>query len=117
MSAASDLESLCDRCNRGDLAEFERLLRSHRREQMHDARDDAGPSGLMARAEAGAVVAVEVLVEQHEIAPVRIVLELFRSTVDGSSPFAVAQEDGGETSRELLGDLIQRHLVAGPGGA
>ena len=46
------------------------------REEVHHPRDDAGPAGLMAGAEPGAVVAVEVLVEQDEIAPVRIVLEL-----------------------------------------
>ena len=40
------------------------------------AGDEAGPPGLVAGAEAGAVVAVEVLVEQDQVAPVRIVLEL-----------------------------------------
>ena len=35
------------------------------------AGDEAGPSGLVAGAEPGAVVAVEVLVEQHEVLPVR----------------------------------------------
>src|SRR5438046_319619 len=39
-------------------------------EQTDEGADRAGPAGLMAGAEAGAVVAVEVLVEQHVIAPV-----------------------------------------------
>ena len=37
--------------------------------------DQAGPAGLMAGAEPGAVVAVEVFVEQDQVAPVRIGLE------------------------------------------
>src|SRR5262245_15266977 len=60
--------------NGGDRAEPEVLLRRAGREQVHATGDDAGPSRLVARAEPGAVVAVEVLVEQHEIAPVRILL-------------------------------------------
>src|SRR5262245_12341197 len=55
----------------GERAELKILLRRAGREEMHAARDDAGPAGLVARPEAGAVVAVEVLVEQHEVAPVR----------------------------------------------
>ena len=53
--------------------------RVSRREQVHEPGDDAGPAGLVAGAEAGAVVAVEVLVEQQAVAPVRIVLELLAS--------------------------------------
>ena len=41
---------------------------------LQQLRHQAGPSGLMARADAGAVVAVEVLVEQHQVPPVRIAL-------------------------------------------
>ena len=37
---------------------------SMRREEMHEPGDEAGPAGLVAGAQAGAVVAVEVLVEQ-----------------------------------------------------
>ena len=55
----------------GHLAELEELLGRAGREQMHATGDDPGPSGLVARAEAGSVVAVEVLVEQEVVAPVR----------------------------------------------
>ena len=54
------------------LAELEHLLSGGRREQVHAPRDDAGPSGLMARSQTGSVVAMEVLVEQDVIAPVWI---------------------------------------------
>ena len=44
-------------------AELEYLLGRRGRKHVHHTGDDAGPSGLVAGAEAGAVVAVEVLVE------------------------------------------------------
>ena len=50
--------------DRGRLAECQHLLRRCRREQVHEPGDDAGPAGLVAGAEPGAVVAVEVLVER-----------------------------------------------------
>src|SRR4249920_316020 len=52
----------------GGLAESQELLGGAGREEMHGAGDDAGPAGLVARAEARPVVAVEVLVEQDEVA-------------------------------------------------
>src|SRR5262245_62125362 len=67
---------------RHQLAALQKLLRGRGREQMQPTGNDAGPSGLMAGAQAGAVVAVEVLVEQDQIAPVRVVLEFLRPAVD-----------------------------------
>ncbi len=61
-------------------------------EQVQQRSDQAGPSGLVAGAEAGAVVAVEVLVEQDQVAPVRIVLELGRAAVDRPPAVGIAQE-------------------------
>jgi hypothetical protein len=49
---------------------------------MHEAGDDPGPAGLMAGTQAGPVVAVEVLVEQDEVAPVRVFLELLRAAIE-----------------------------------
>src|SRR5262245_44459731 len=72
--------------------QFDHLLRRARRKEVHQSRDDAGPPGLMTGAEAGAVVAVEVLVEEDEIPPVRIVLELLRAAVDGATAIFVLQE-------------------------
>ena len=37
--------------------------------------DQRGPTGLMAGADAGAVIAMEIFVKGHEIAPVRVVLK------------------------------------------
>src|SRR5262249_59513502 len=46
-------------------------------------RDEACPAGLVAGAEAGTVVAVEVLVEGDELAPVRVLVEARGSALDG----------------------------------
>src|SRR5437773_411577 len=70
-------------------------------------RDEPRPSRLVARAEAGAVVAVEVLVEEDEVAPVRVLLELLAAAVDRAAAVAPAQEDVREAARELRGDLPQ----------
>src|SRR5215467_9021595 len=87
----------------GLLANVEQLLGGGGREQVHGARDDPGPSGLMARPEAGTVVAVEVLVEEDEVAPVRILLEFARSAVDGPPAVRVAQKDRRGAAHNLLG--------------
>ena len=52
---------------------------------MHHAGDDAGPTGLMARAQTRTVVAMEVLVEENQITPMRVFLELLRRAVNGAS--------------------------------
>src|SRR5512139_929321 len=49
----------------------------------------AGPAGLMARAQPGTAVAVEVLVEENVVAPVGIGLEFLRAAVDGASALLV----------------------------
>ena len=57
---------------------FEESLRIDHPIELDDPRDHSGPPGLVARAEARAVVAVEVLVEEEVVAPVRVFLELAR---------------------------------------
>src|SRR5690348_341192 len=79
------------------------------REDVHDASDNARPSGLMAGTKTGAVVTVEILVEQNQIAPVRIVVELARPAVDRSLPVLILEEDRSEAPAEILRDLIQVH--------
>jgi hypothetical protein len=54
----------------------------------------ARPARLMAGADAGAVVAVEVLVERDEAAPVRVALEDLRSAVDRAAPVRSGRRSG-----------------------
>src|SRR6185295_12295216 len=54
----------------GHLTELEQLVGRAGREHVHETGDDSRPAGLVAGSEPRAVVAVEVLVEEDEIAPV-----------------------------------------------
>ena len=74
---------------------------------MNERGDEPGPSGLMAGADAGAVVAVEVLVEQQVIPPERIVRQLRRATEDRAVAALVVQEDPGQPLGQPLGDLVE----------
>src|SRR5580700_7431366 len=58
----------------------------------------AGPAGLVGGAEPGSVIAVEVLVEQNEVTPVRVVLEQPGPAVDRPPPVIVTQEGPGEAA-------------------
>src|SRR5260370_33488708 len=62
-------------------------------EQVKTAGDQTGPPSLMAGSQAGAVVAVEVLVVQDVLAPVRIVLKLLRSSVDRTLTVGITEKD------------------------
>jgi hypothetical protein len=57
------------------LAEGQHLLPGARRELVHEAGNDPRPTCLVAGAQPGPGVAMEVLVEEDEIAPVRVVPE------------------------------------------
>ena len=64
----------------------------------------------MTGAQTRAVVAVKVLVEQHQVAEVRIVLELLGSAVDRPMTVRVAKEDAGEPAGDFFRDLIETQL-------
>src|SRR5262249_52543689 len=99
----------------GCLAEFEELLGCARREDVHDAGDAAGPPRLVAGADACAVVAVEVLVEQDQVTPVRVVLELARAAVYRAPAVLVAEKDAGHPLGKRLGHLVEIHPLTGTG--
>src|SRR4051812_41646767 len=68
----------------------------------------------MARADAAARVAVEVLVEGNVIAEVRIALKAFDIAEDGAiTGQLVAQHESRYSAGELVRDLTNRHHVAG----
>ena len=64
---------------------------------------EPGPAGLMAGAQPGAIVAVEVFVEEDVVAPVGIGLELLGAAIDGPPAMFIAQEDPAKPIRDLLG--------------
>ena len=77
----------------GLLAACQGLLGRQGCEEVHGPGDDSGPAGLVAGAEAGPVVAVEILVEQEAIAPVRVRLELPGLSIDRATALLVFQKD------------------------
>src|SRR5262245_50492090 len=70
----------------------------------------------MAGAKARAVVAVEVFVEQDQIAPVRVRLELLRTAVHRPPALFVLEEDIAAPARDLLSYFVEVHLPPRTGG-
>src|SRR5207253_2312996 len=58
------------------------------------------------------VVTVEVLVEEDQVTPVRVGLELRRTSVYRTRALLVPDEDAREPPRDLLGHLEEVHLDA-----
>src|SRR5262245_22316809 len=67
----------------------EQLLRADTLEEIDDERHQACPASLVARPQPPARVAVEVLVEENPVAPVRILVELHAGAVDRPAPVLV----------------------------
>src|SRR5208337_2670472 len=91
------------------LASLKQLLRIEQSEKLDQLRNQSCPSRLVTRSEPGAVISMEILVEQDVVAPVRVGLEFLRSTVDRPPATLVAQEDAGQPVRDLLGHLEEVH--------
>src|ERR1700745_3691943 len=70
----------------------------------------------MRGADTHAGVPVEVLVERDEVVPRWIVLKPLVPTEDGPAAVAV-EEDPDQAASDLVGDLIERHHLSGPGRA
>ena len=76
---------------RGLLTNFQCPLGIQKPVELDGLGHQPGPAGLVAGAQPGAVVAVEVLVEEDVVAPVGIGLELLRAAVDGPPAVLVAR--------------------------
>src|SRR5262249_16484553 len=70
---------------------FPQLLSLHCSESLNQEGDDAGPAGLMAGADSGSGISMEVFVEQDVVAPVPLV-PLAVVSVGGPASFLVADE-------------------------
>src|SRR5262249_23969403 len=97
------------------LAELQGLLCGYTRKQIHQAGDEPGPACLMTCAQPGAVVAVEVFVEQNVVAPVGIVLELPGAAIHRAVSIFL-QKDSLQSLGNLSGNFEEAHLVAGASG-
>ena len=73
--------------------------------------DEAGPPCLVARADARAVVAVEVFVEGNEVAPIGIGLKLLDVAEYRATLITVSQKDPRESCRDLASNFPKpQHL-------
>src|SRR5262245_56176675 len=72
--------------------------------------DNAGPARLVIGAETGPIVAVEVLIEQDQITPVRILLKLANPPIDRPPTILVFEEYACQPAADLFGNLVQGHL-------
>src|SRR5262249_12091268 len=68
--------------------------------------------GLVTGAQAMPVVAVEILIEERQIAPVGIAPEALEVAVDRPAPGRVAQEDRRKPSRQLARHVAERHQAS-----
>src|SRR4029077_19718342 len=78
--------------------------------------DESCPACLMGGADAHPGVAVEILVKRDQVVPGGVVLKPLVSTEHGAAAVAV-EEDPDQPARDLVGDLIERHHLPGPGRA
>ncbi len=74
------------------------------------------PPGLMLGAQAPAGVPVKVLVEQNQVAELRIVAVLGHVAITGPASVPIRQKKPGQAQGQLIGDLLQVTPVAGAGG-
>ena len=63
---------------------------------LNQFRHQSRPARLVTRADAGAVVSMEVFVEENGVSPEGVFLELGGASEDGASPGLVAEKDVGE---------------------
>src|SRR6266481_6101227 len=70
---------------------------------------ESGPTRLVAGTETRTIVAMEILLEEEVVAPVRIALECVGATVDRPPALVVPQIDSGEAPGNLHGHLKKVH--------
>lgn len=80
----------------------------HRAEQVHQMRDGACPTRLMAGTQPGFIVPMRVFVEQKQVSEVGIVLKFPVSSEYRPSPRRIAKEDPGQALFQLMRYLKQR---------
>ena len=66
---------------------------------MNELGHQGGPAGLVAGAQAAAAVSVKEFVEQHQVAPVGVALELLQVAEGGAAAALVSLEDAAQAAR------------------
>ena len=76
----------------------------------------AGPSSLMIRTEAGAIVSMKKFVKKNEVAPVGIALEYLGVSVNRAAAVIVAQKNMGEPASYFRRHLPEIRLIVRTSG-
>src|SRR5580704_11125878 len=79
--------------------------------------DQAGPAGLMAGADASAIIAVKVFIEKNQVAPMGIALKNLGSSRDRAAAVRITQEDVNEAAGNFCGNLPKVAFLGGMCGA
>src|SRR5436190_2465361 len=77
--------------------------------------DQRGPSGLMTGAQTFASLAVEIFVEQNQVAPVRVFGPARVVSVARTASGLVGQENAGQPARQFARNFVQRQPFSGAG--
>src|SRR5262245_59299280 len=93
---------------------LEDLVRVEAMHQLEQLRHQAGPASLVAGPQPGAIVAMEIFIEQDMIAPVRVGLKCDGPAVDGPPPLVVSEEDPREPPANVHAHLEEVHQTARP---
>ena len=80
-------------------------------------RHQTRPTGLMARTDPRAIVPMEIFVEQGVVFPMRVILECFIATKDGTPVVGIEKKGGIQTMGDFHGGLPERYKVSGAGWA
>src|SRR5271157_5183174 len=87
-------------------------FRVNAREQIKGARNQPRPTRLVTSSQPGAIVAVEVLVEQDVILPVGIFLELLCAPINGSPAILIPHKNLRQSAADLFRHFKQGHVFA-----
>src|SRR6516165_8915772 len=77
--------------------------------------NEGRPAGLVAGANACTVVAMKVLVEVDQVAPVRILLEFLQASVHGAGSIRGAKKNPGKAARDFRSGLPERGAISRAG--
>lgn len=94
---------------RGLPAHLQGPLRVQGAVKLNDLGHESGPSGLVAGAQPGAIVAMEVFIEENVVAPVGIALEFIGAPIDGSSAVFVQCKYPAKSICDLLAHVEKVH--------
>jgi hypothetical protein len=67
----------------------------------------------MAGPKAGSIVSMEILIEEDQVSPMRILLKLLRTTIYRPTAVSLLQEETGKSPSEIVCHFEECHQVAG----